>query len=167
MSLKKIRESKNITRKELAEMVGVSYRSIQDYEQGHKKLSCAKATTLYKFSLALGCSIEDLIEDDIITVNEKAEHNQYSELTEDEIERENIFLNNRKINAQWKFIDNACYIEFVYKGNIVMLPFNAVFTKETLKWLKDGAELVIDEYIENIEFNEKFKDIGEVLWNEQ
>ena len=148
-------------------MTGVSYRFIQDYEQGHKKSSSAKATTLYKFSLALGCSIEDLIEDDIIIINEKSNHYQYNELTEDEIENENIFLNDHKINAKWKFIDNACYIEFMYKGSIVMLPFNAIFTKETLKWLKDAAEVAVDEYIKNIEFNERFKDIGEVLWNGQ
>ncbi len=55
----------------------------------------------------------------------------------------------------------------MYKGSIVMLPFNAIFTKETLKWLKDAAELAVDEYIENIEFNERFKDIGEFLWNGQ
>ncbi len=166
MLLQKIRESKNITRKELAEMTGISYRSIQDYEQGHKNLSSANATTLYKFSLALGCRIEDLIEDNLLSINKKATPNPYNELTNEEIERENIFLEKFKINTKWKFIDNACYIEFIYKGNIVMLPFNALFTANTLKWLKDAVELMVEEYIKDIEFNEEFKGIGEVLWHE-
>ncbi len=38
MNLKTLRELKGISRKELAEQTGLSYRSIQDYEQGHKDL---------------------------------------------------------------------------------------------------------------------------------
>ena len=61
MNLKTLRELKGVSRKELAEITGISFRSIQDYEQGHKDLSSAKADTIFKMSRALGCTMEDLI----------------------------------------------------------------------------------------------------------
>lgn len=61
MNLKTLRELKGISRKELADQTGVSFRSIQDYEQGHKDLSSAKADTLLRMSRALGCSMEALL----------------------------------------------------------------------------------------------------------
>lgn len=167
MSLQKIRENNNISRKELAELTGISYRSIQDYEQGHKKLSSAKANTLYKLSLALGCSVEDLIEDELVNINKPAKGYPLEGLTIAEIENESIFLKDHNINAKWKFINKACYIEFIYKGSIVILPFNAIFTSNTIKWLKDAVELIVEEYIEDIEFNEKYSNFGEALWDEQ
>lgn len=61
MNLRTLRELKGISRKDLAELTGVSFRSIQDYEQGHKELSSAKAETILKMAKALGCTMEDLI----------------------------------------------------------------------------------------------------------
>lgn len=61
MNLKTFRELKGISRKELADLTGVSFRSIQDYEQGHKDLSSAKADTLLKMARVLDCTMEDLI----------------------------------------------------------------------------------------------------------
>lgn len=61
MNLKTLRELKGISRKELAEATGISFRSIQDYEQGHKDLSSAKAETILKMSETLDCTMEDLI----------------------------------------------------------------------------------------------------------
>ncbi len=63
MNLKTLRELKGISRKGLAEMTGVSFRSIQDYEQGHKELCSAKAETILKMARALDCTMEDLISD--------------------------------------------------------------------------------------------------------
>jgi len=63
MNLKTLRELKGISRKDLAEMTGISFRSIQDYEQGHKEISSAKADTILKMAGALGCTMEDLISD--------------------------------------------------------------------------------------------------------
>ncbi len=63
MNLKTLRELKGISRKALGELTGVSFRSIQDYEQGHKDLSAAKAETILKMAKALQCSMEDLISD--------------------------------------------------------------------------------------------------------
>ena len=63
MNLKTFRELRGISRKELADLTGVSFRSIQDYEQGHKDLSSAKADTLLKMARVLDCTMEDLISD--------------------------------------------------------------------------------------------------------
>ena len=60
--LKDIRESKGLTRKELSELSGINFRSLQDYEQGHKNITSAKGETLYRLSVALGCSMEELVE---------------------------------------------------------------------------------------------------------
>lgn len=61
MNLKILRELRGMSRRELAERTGISFRSIQDYEQGHKDLASAKGETLQKISQVLGCSMEDLI----------------------------------------------------------------------------------------------------------
>ncbi|MCD7854073.1 MAG: hypothetical protein LUG66_00445 [Clostridiales bacterium] len=103
--------------------------------------------------------MEDLIEDSMTAVNTKAKSGLYNNLslTEiEEIEKEIIFSEEYKVNAKWKFIDNACYIEFVYNGKIVLLPFNAVFSAEMTVWLKEAAILKIEEYIEDVEFEEKY-----------
>ena len=63
MSLQSIREQRGMTRRELAQQSGVNFRSIQDYEQGHKKLSSAGGDTLLRLAAALGCQIEELLWD--------------------------------------------------------------------------------------------------------
>ena len=54
MSLKNIREQLGMTRRELAQRSGVNFRSIQDYEQGHKRLNSAGGETLLRLASALG-----------------------------------------------------------------------------------------------------------------
>ena len=60
--MRKIRESRQISQSELSKMSGVSLRSIQLYEQKVNDIDKAQAQTLYKLAHALGCSIEDLLE---------------------------------------------------------------------------------------------------------
>ena len=60
--LRKIRESRQISQSELSKMSGVSLRSIQLYEQKVNDIDKAQAHTLYKLAHALGCNIEDLLE---------------------------------------------------------------------------------------------------------
>lgn len=62
MSLREMRERQNMSRRELADISGVSFRSIQDYEQQHKSLASAKGETLYRFSQVLDCTVEELLE---------------------------------------------------------------------------------------------------------
>ena len=61
MSLQEIRINQNMTRRELAQKAGINFRSLQDYEQGHKKLSSASGDVLLRLSTVLGCSAEELL----------------------------------------------------------------------------------------------------------
>lgn len=60
--LKGCRQSVGITQSALAERAGVSTRTLQDYEQGRKPLEKAAAITVLNIARALGCSVEDLID---------------------------------------------------------------------------------------------------------
>lgn len=60
--LKKLRESRGLSQAELAEISGVSLRSIQMYEQRVNCIDRAQAQALYKLSHVIGCTMEDLLE---------------------------------------------------------------------------------------------------------
>ena len=62
-NLKKIRVSKGISQKKLAEESGVSIRIIQHYEQGFRDINKAHADTVHKLAKTLGCIMEDLLEE--------------------------------------------------------------------------------------------------------
>lgn len=61
-NLNKLRENRNLSQSELAELSGVSLRSIQMYEQKRNEIDKAQSHTLYKLSRVLGCDMEDLLE---------------------------------------------------------------------------------------------------------
>ena len=61
--LKQIREAAGITQAELAKLTGISVRVIQNYEQGTRPLNGARAITVKHIADALGCRMEDLIEE--------------------------------------------------------------------------------------------------------
>lgn len=87
MNLKTLRELKGISRRQLAEMTEISFRSIQDYEQGHKDLASAKADTIYKMSRALECTMEDLISDVDLS---RLKPTELNELVEAENQRSHV-----------------------------------------------------------------------------
>ena len=60
--LKTLRESRGLSQSELASTSGVHLRSIQMYEQGVNDIDKAQAITLYKLSRAIGCKVEDLLQ---------------------------------------------------------------------------------------------------------
>ena len=62
-NLKRIRTAYGCSQRELAEMSGVSLRSIQMYEQRNKDINKAQSESLYRLSKALGCTMEDLLEE--------------------------------------------------------------------------------------------------------
>lgn len=64
--LKDIRESKGLSRKEVSDLSGINFRSLQDYEQGHKNIASAKGETLYRLSLTLGCTMEELVREEYV-----------------------------------------------------------------------------------------------------
>ncbi len=61
-NLKRMRKAYGCSQGELASMSGVSLRSIQMYEQRRKDINRASGENLYRLSRALGCSMEDLLE---------------------------------------------------------------------------------------------------------
>ena len=61
-NLKKIRQANELSQSELAKKAGVELRSIQMYEQRRNDINKAQGETLYNLANALGCNIEDLLE---------------------------------------------------------------------------------------------------------
>lgn len=60
-ALKRFRKMAGYTQKELSEQSGVTLRSIQQYEQGKKKLQKASAETIQALARSLGCHMENLL----------------------------------------------------------------------------------------------------------
>ena len=61
-NLKRIRTAYGCSQRKLAEMSGVSLRSIQMYEQRNKDINKAQSDSLYRLAKVLGCTMEDLLE---------------------------------------------------------------------------------------------------------
>lgn len=61
--LKVMREERELTQREVAELSGVSFRMIKDYEQGQRDINGAKLLTLLRLCLALGCRLEEILDD--------------------------------------------------------------------------------------------------------
>ena len=70
-NLQTIRKSKNLTQLQLVELSGVNRSLITKYESGEKNINRAAAETLYKLSLVLDCSVEDLLEKESIQIKER------------------------------------------------------------------------------------------------
>ena len=60
--LKRMRENWGLSQSELSRRSGVKLRSIQLYEQRVNDIDKAQGHTLHKLACALGCSVEDLLE---------------------------------------------------------------------------------------------------------
>ncbi len=63
-NLQRIRKAGGMTQKELAEASGVALRMIQLYEQRGKNINKAQALTLTRMAHVLGCTVEDLLEEE-------------------------------------------------------------------------------------------------------
>lgn len=63
-NLKRYRENKNLSQRQLSEQTGVNLRTLQDYEQGRKNINLAAAITVQKLAEALGCASWELLEDE-------------------------------------------------------------------------------------------------------
>ena len=60
--LKEMRQSRGLSQSQLAEKTGINVRTIQHYEQGSKIFDHARIDTILKICIALGCKLEDVIE---------------------------------------------------------------------------------------------------------
>lgn len=148
MSLRDIRTSKNLTQRELARKSGVNYRSLQDYEQGHKKLTSANGDILLRLSTALGCSIEDLLIDDL----KGAAILPSNKLDNDLIQAQRFYCEKYDTYGRWICINNQIATLFYYEGQRYTVPFAAVFTPIMLPFLKDAAVLQMEAKIEDLIF---------------
>ena len=61
-NLKKIRLSRGLSQKELAEMTAIPIRTIQQYEQRQKNINHAQANYVLVLAQALSCSPKDILE---------------------------------------------------------------------------------------------------------
>lgn len=64
-NLKYYRTKAGLTQPELAAKVGISPRTLQDYEQDRKPLMKAAAITVLNMARILHCTVEDLIDREI------------------------------------------------------------------------------------------------------
>lgn len=62
--MKELREKAGLTRAQLSEQTGISFRTIEAYEQERKDINGAKLKTLLKLCQALGCNLSELLTDE-------------------------------------------------------------------------------------------------------
>ena len=59
-NIKKLREQNNISRRQLAELSGIAYTKIGDYENNYTKTENITVGNLYKIADALGVTLDEL-----------------------------------------------------------------------------------------------------------
>lgn len=59
--LEDMRRARNLTQAQLAELSGVSQQNLSEYESGKRNLLTARADTLMKLAVVLGCFIDDIL----------------------------------------------------------------------------------------------------------
>lgn len=160
--IKKIRMSKGMTRRELATQSGINFRTLQDYEQGHKSIASARGETLRQLSQVLGCTIEDLLLDDFQEKGIRRLSAYYAKLAcfVDRIEEQQIYSFEYKVHGYWKNEDGKWYLTFDWQGKDICLPFEAAVTEQTIPWLADVAVMRIDRYIQKSLFDERYSQEG-------
>ena len=151
MGLREIRKSRNMSQSELANMCGINYRSLQDYEQGHKNLMSANGDILLRLSTVLGCTISDLLLADHISGAAVHPENQVALAV---IQNQRFYCEKYKVAGRWIYGNNSIATMFYFNGKQYALPFRAVFTQSMLPCLAEAAALQIEEKIDDILFHE-------------
>jgi len=150
MGLREIRKRNNLTQKELSQKSGVNFRSLQDYEQGHKKLASANGDILLRLATVLGCATEDLILDDF----EGASLSAANQLNPNIIQGQHFCCEKYQTAGRWICGNNRVAILFYYNGEQFILPFEAVFTPVMLPCLMEAAALQMEAKIDDFNFKE-------------
>lgn len=146
MGLREIRKNRNLTQKELAHRSGVNFRSLQDYEQGHKKLTSASGDVLLRLSTVLGCTVEDLLLEDVVGASLLSAN----QLDTGTIQGQRFYCEKYQTAGRWICSNDRVSTLFYYNGEQYALPFRAVFTPVMLPCLKEAAVLQIEAKIESI-----------------
>ena len=132
-------------------MSGVNFRSLQDYEQGHKKLTSASGDILLRLSTVLGCTAEDLLVADDFNGATLLSGNR---LAIKEIQNQRFYCEKYKTAGRWVCSDAAVATMFYYEGEQYLLPFQAIFNSKSLPWLKEAAAMQMEAKIEDIRFSQ-------------
>lgn len=148
MGLREIRKSRNLTQKELAQKSGVNFRSLQDYEQGHKKLTSASGDILLRLSTVLGCTAEDLLLDDVAG----AALMPSNQLDISVIQGQRFYCEKYQTAGRWVCGNDRISTLFYYNGEQYTVPFKAVFTPAMLPCLIEAAVLQMEAKIEDVIF---------------
>lgn len=151
MGLKEIRKSRNMSQRELSDMCGINFRSLQDYEQGHKKLMSANGDILLRLTTVLGCSISELLLADHVSGSSIHSANQVDIAT---IQSQQFYCEKYNVAGRWICGNNSIVTMFYFDGKQYSLPFSAVFTPTMLPCLAEAAALQIEEKIDDILFRE-------------
>ena len=114
---------------------GVNFRSLQDYEQGHKSLSSTNEDVLLRLSTVLGCSTEDLLPDHLkgATIHE---HNQMPDAV---IQAQRLYCEKYHIAGRSICRNGTLSTLFYDNGLPYYIPFHAYFTGKLLPNLKEAA----------------------------
>lgn len=75
-------------------------------------------------------------------------------MQEAEIQSYHFYCDKYKTSGRWVCIDSAVVVIFSYNGKEYSIPFNAVFTKQNIPWLKEAAVIMIEAKIEDIRFSQ-------------
>lgn len=151
MGLKEIRKCRHMSQRQLAVMCGINYRSLQDYEQGHKNLSSANGDILLRLTTVLGCTIAELLMADHVQGSSLHAANQVDAAT---IQNQRFFCEKHNVAGRWVCGNGCVATMFYYNGTQYTLPFRAVFTPVMLPCLAEAAALQIEEAIDDILFQE-------------
>ena len=146
MGLRELQKRNHLTQKELAQKSGVNFRSLQDYEQGHKKLTGASGDILLRLTTVLGCTLEDLLIDDI----EGAALLPSNRVDVSTIQSQRFVCEKYQTAGRWVCSNGKVATMFYYDGKQYVLPFEAVFTPVMLPCLMQAATLQMEAKIEEI-----------------
>ena len=153
MDMKGFRKAGQLTQSMLAQTSGVNFRSLQDYEQGHKPLRSASGDVLLRLSTALGCSVEELLLSDEI----KAAGSPLlpgNTIPAEEINGRTFMCRLYGVQGKWVCSDGYIAVLFYYEGCRYLLPFRAIFKSELVRWLKEAAVMMMEEAIEETRFGQ-------------
>lgn len=148
MGLREIRKSRKLTQRELAQRSGVNFRSLQDYEQGHKKLTSASGDILLRLSTVLGCTTEDLLLDDVAGASLMPSN----QLDISAIQGQRFYCEKYQTAGRWVCSNDRISILFYYNGEQYAVPFKAIFTRTMLPCLIEAAVLQMEAKIEDVIF---------------
>lgn len=151
MGLREIRAKRQITQRELAQRSGVNFRSLQDYEQGHKKIASASGDILLRLSTVLGCTVEELLLGDQPTDAPLMPQNTMSP---EAIRNVRFYSSTYQIAGRFVCDDKHIGTMFYYNGKQYTLPFYAIFTYDMIEWIKEAAVLQLEHAIEDLSFQE-------------